>query len=625
MDSALLFRSARGNPLRGWGDGVLALRVGHVAANLGLCEVTVLPFERWQKLWPGQRAGSGESCSRLHQSEGGGWGSGGSTGGGGRLIRGGMKGLLGILALWPVVLGAVEPRLLLLGDSITFDGRWPSWVESALREVPEFKRAEILNLGLSSETVSGLSEPDHAGGAFPRPCVSERLGRVLAAWRPTRVVACYGMNDGIFLPSDPERLKAFCEGMSRLKSEVEGSGASLVVVTPSLYRADDPVQTEYDRVLDRFAEWLVTKRKDGWDVIDIRPSLRKAVAAAKQEDAAFVYSADGVHPGDAGHRFIARAVCEGLWPLWKLPGEPRFVEGRGFSLIEERQDLLKLAWLGKIGHRRPGVPLGLSVEAAEARAVELLADWSANESARESVWEGYPRTDFRYEGREALLVRPKKAAPGNPWIWRTEFFGHEPQADLALLGRGFHLVYIAMPDLYGAPKAMAVMDGFHRHLTEVHGLSGRAVLEGFSRGGLYAFNWAANRPDAVAALYVDAPVCDFKSWPGGKGRGPGSPTDWQKLMAAYGFASDEEALAWRGNPVDRLEPLASAGIPVFAVLGEEDEVVPVEENFGRVEAAYRSMGGRIASVRKPGGKHHPHSLPDPAPIVEFVIEAVARP
>ena len=39
------------------------------------------------------------------------------------------------------------------------------------------KRYDILDLGLSSETVSGLSEPGHAGGAFPRPCLKERLER----------------------------------------------------------------------------------------------------------------------------------------------------------------------------------------------------------------------------------------------------------------------------------------------------------------------------------------------------------------------------------------------------------------------------------------------------------------
>jgi pimeloyl-ACP methyl ester carboxylesterase/lysophospholipase L1-like esterase len=536
-----------------------------------------------------------------------------------------MKFLLPLFAALPLLVAGAEPRLLILGDSITFDGRWPTWVESALREVPEFERAEILNLGLASETVSGLSEAGHAGGAFPRPCLHERLGRVLAGWRPTQVIVCYGMNDGIYLPPDPVRLQSFRDGMIRLKAEVEAGGARLLVLTPPLHRADEASGGGYDAVLDQFADWLVARQAEGWEVVDIRPALRESVARAKSRQPAFVYAADGVHPGEAGHRFIARAVCAGLWRLWKLPGEPQLAEGGSFALLKERQDLLKLAWLAETRHLRPGVPAGLAVAVAEARAACLLADQRALASARAGVWQGHQRIDFRYEGREGLLVRPKSEAPGRPWIWRTEFFGHEPQADLALLEKGFHVAYIAMPDLYGAPSAMEVMDGFHRHLTEFHRLSARTVLEGFSRGGLYAFNWAARRPGSVAALYVDAPVCDFKSWPGGRGRGPGSPGDWRKLMEAYGFRTEAEALAWEGNPVDRLEPLARAGIPILAVIGEADEVVPVDENLGRVEARYRELDGRIEVIRKPGGRHHPHSLRDPGPIVDFVVRAVALP
>ena len=42
------------------------------------------------------------------------------------------------------------------------------------------RKFKVINCGLPSETVSGLSEPDHAGGKFPRPDLHERLGRVLA-------------------------------------------------------------------------------------------------------------------------------------------------------------------------------------------------------------------------------------------------------------------------------------------------------------------------------------------------------------------------------------------------------------------------------------------------------------
>ena len=235
-----------------------------------------------------------------------------------------------------------------------------------------------------------------------------------------------------------------------------------------------------------------------------------------------------------------------------------------------------------------------------------------------SAWKGYQRLDFTVAGRAGLLVRPKTPAPGKPWIWRTEFFGNQPQADLALLGLGFHLAYLDLQDLYGAPVAIEPMNGFYDSLTKNYGLSEKVVLEGFSRGGLFAFNWATQRPNQVAGLYVDAPVCDFKSWPGGKGVGPGSPPDWQKLLKVYGL-TEAQAMVYDKNPVDTLAPLAKARVPIFAVVGAADEAVPLSENIDIVEKRYQTLGGKIQVIRKPGGKHHPHSLPDPKPIVDFVV------
>jgi hypothetical protein len=60
-----------------------------------------------------------------------------------------------------------------------------------------------------------------------------------------------------------------------------------------------------------------------------------------------------------------------------------------------------------------------------------------------SEWQGFDRYDFSVDGRKCWVVAPKVAAEGKPWIWRARFFRHEPQADIALLGEGFHLAYCA--------------------------------------------------------------------------------------------------------------------------------------------------------------------------------------
>ena len=254
----------------------------------------------------------------------------------------------------------------------------------------------------------------------------------------------------------------------------------------------------------------------------------------------------------------------------------------------------------------------------------LTAPLAAAESAdvKKSEWNGFERLDFVIEGRKALLIVPPQADVGRPWIWRTEFFGHEPQADIALVGKGFHIAYVDVQNLYGAPKALDAMDKFYDYVTREYKLMPRVALEGFSRGGLFALNWAARHPTRVTCLYNDAPVCDFKSWPGGKGKGKGSPGDWKRCLEAYGLTEDE-ALAYNLNPVDNLAPLALHKVPLLHVCGDADDVVPFEENTKLLETRYKALGGPITVIAKPGIGHHPHSLKDPKPIVDFVYNHTA--
>jgi LmbE family N-acetylglucosaminyl deacetylase len=145
------------------------------------------------------------------------------------------------------------------------------------------------------------------------------------------------------------------------------------------------------------------------------------------------------------------------------------------------------------------------------------------------------------------------------------------------------------------------------------------ALEGLSRGGLNIYNWAAANPDKVACIYADAPVCDIKSWPGGLGKGPGDPASWAQCLKAYNL-TPEQALTFKGNPIDNLEPLAKAGVPLLHVCGGADETVPIDENTRVLESRYKQLGGKIDVIIKPGVGHHPHSLKDPTPIVEFILK-----
>src|SRR6202165_5719939 len=41
--------------------------------------------------------------------------------------------------------------------------------------------------------------------------------------------------------------------------------------------------------------------------------------------------------------------------------------------------------------------------------------------------------------RRCVVVVPKKAAPGNPWSVRACYWNHQPQSEVELLKRGFHI------------------------------------------------------------------------------------------------------------------------------------------------------------------------------------------
>lgn len=229
-------------------------------------------------------------------------------------------------------------------------------------------------------------------------------------------------------------------------------------------------------------------------------------------------------------------------------------------------------------------------------------------------WRGYDKYDFSYNGRDAIVVVPKDPLPGNPWIWRPAFFGTFPSVDIAMLGKGYHVVYYDVTFLYGSPRSQRLGDEFYAAMLKYYELSPKVVVEGFSRGGLFAVNWAARDPRRIACLYLDAPVCDVTSWPGRCREGL-----WKELLDEWKL-TEEQMADFPGNPVDNLRPLAEAGIPIIGVSGDSDRTVPYEQNLGVLKVRYEALGGKIDVIIKKGGDHHPHSLEDPTPIVDYILK-----
>lgn len=247
----------------------------------------------------------------------------------------------------------------------------------------------------------------------------------------------------------------------------------------------------------------------------------------------------------------------------------------------------------------------------------MLTGWSilAGEipfPGQRSEWNGYDRYDFKVEEREAIVVVPRQARAGNPWVWRPAFFDSFPGADIALLKEGFYVVYYDLTHLYGSPRAMKLGSDFYKYMTSRWGLSPKVTLEGISRGGLFSLNWAAENTEKVACVYIDAPVCDVFSWPGRN-----HPL-WPDLLQEWKL-SDEAMKFFSGNPIDHLEPIARAGIPVFSVCGQADTDVPYIRNMEIVRKRLLELGGIAQVILKPGVAHHPHGLENPEQILDYLI------
>jgi lysophospholipase L1-like esterase len=275
-------------------------------------------------------------------------------------------------------------RVLFLGDSITHAGGYVAVLETAMRLQDPTVKLEFLNVGLPSETVSGLSEPGHAGGAFPRPDLHERLGRVLEQVKPELVIACYGMNDGIYYPLGDDRFQSFKNGMERLHAAVEKSGAKSIHLTPAFFDAlpikdrllpagrDEYRQPYegYDEVLTAYAKWLLSKQSEGWVVLDVHEAMKSTVLKQRESNPTFTFAGDGVHPNFEGQLVIAEPLA-GYWKvdLGLIQANPH---GKQLlDLVSKKQNLQKLAWLTATKHVRPGIPAGLPLDEAAKEAEKV--------------------------------------------------------------------------------------------------------------------------------------------------------------------------------------------------------------------------------------------------------------
>ena len=263
--------------------------------------------------------------------------------------------------------------ILFLGDSITQSGGYVTAFDAWLVKAFPEKRFTVLNAGVGSETVSGLSEDGHAGGRFPRPWLHERLERVLEETEPDLIIACYGMNCGIYKELDQGRFDRFKDGILRLREAARKAEAEIIHVTPPVFDNHGKAGFDYDSVLAAYSAWLVKQRAKGWHVVDLHSEMRAKLDQAKAKDPGFTYQKDKVHPDAAGHWVMAQSLISyfGDSESAKLGSAKALLEGERFAAVNERMQLYQKAIHAETKPLRPGVPMGGTMESAEAGAKAL--------------------------------------------------------------------------------------------------------------------------------------------------------------------------------------------------------------------------------------------------------------
>ncbi|MBL9198847.1 MAG: alpha/beta hydrolase [Opitutaceae bacterium] len=211
-----------------------------------------------------------------------------------------------------------------------------------------------------------------------------------------------------------------------------------------------------------------------------------------------------------------------------------------------------------------------------------------------------PGEQFTVAGRPAFLI-PAPASPAakpRPWVFYAPTLPPYPGAAEKWMFERFTAAGIAIAGIdagesYGNHDGRALFSALHDHLVRTRGYAPRAILLGRSRGGLQLLNWAADHPDKVAAFAGIYPVCNLASYPG-----------LARAAPAYGLSVDQLTTTLAShNPVDRLAPLATARIPLFAIHGDADKLVPLELNSALLRDRYVAHGGKMTLVVPPGQGH----------------------
>ena len=281
----------------------------------------------------------------------------------------------------------IGERILILGDSITMDGTYVSFMEYYLESFYPHNKFDIISIGLGGETTCGLTEPGH----FKRPCIFSRLDSALSEIKPKLVFACYGMNDGLYNPQSPERFQAFKDGILKLIKKIKEAGAKVIILTPPVF---DPLHIQgkvlkdnetgytfskpyfkYDNVLTDYSNWIMNLNIEDVQTIDLHTPMKKYLLKRHKENPSFFINKDGIHPTPFGHLFMTDIILDKIGiPLHieNLDNEfNRVTSDTLFKMINKQRQIRSKGWLEYIGYTARETVKSNNINSTKIKVSEL--------------------------------------------------------------------------------------------------------------------------------------------------------------------------------------------------------------------------------------------------------------
>lgn len=185
----------------------------------------------------------------------------------------------------------------------------------------------------------------------------------------------------------------------------------------------------------------------------------------------------------------------------------------------------------------------------------------------------------------------------HPWVWYAPTLPGLPSRDeewlfQKLISIGISIAGVDVGESYGSPEGVEAFSQFYAFMVS-QGYSSKPLLLGRSRGGLQALAWAASNPGKLTAFAGIYPVSNLASYPG-----------INEAATAYKMTPDELGRNLQElNPINKLDSIALAKVPMFVIHGDSDSIVPLEENSKTLVSKYIALGGAAELVVAKGQGH----------------------